>query len=83
MLVFAPFGKDAALIEKVLQRSAVSDSDISDLKELEAAINEDAGAAIITEEVLQNGAIAALAHRARRTATLVGFPDHCFTGSGL
>jgi hypothetical protein len=47
VLVFAPFGKDAALIEQVLTQSAVTISNLSSVQELEGAISEFAGAAII------------------------------------
>jgi len=49
VLVFAPFGKDAALIERVLRESAVVIRTLSNLHELQNEIGEDAGAAIIPE----------------------------------
>ena len=55
VLVFAPFGKDAALIERVLRQSSVNISLVPTLEALASSISEDAGAALITEEVLQNG----------------------------
>lgn len=83
VLVFAPFGKDAVLIERVLRQLTVTIRTYSELKELESAINEDAGAAIITEEVLQNGAIAALALRLALQPRWSDFPIIVFTGNGL
>jgi signal transduction histidine kinase len=83
VLVFAPFGKDAALIERVLRQSAVTIQTLSVLSELEAAISEDAGAAIITEEVLQNGTIAALAQKLSSQPRWSDFPIIVLTGSGL
>jgi signal transduction histidine kinase len=82
VLVFAPFGKDAVLIEKVLRQAAVTIRTLSNLKDLESAISEDAGAAIITEEVLQNGAIPALAQRLALQPRWSDFPIIVLTGSG-
>ena len=83
VLVFAPFGKDASLIERVLRQSAVTICTLPTLHELQAAINEDAGAAIITEEVLQNGAIGSLAQRVAAQPPWSDFPIIVLTGSGI
>src|ERR1700739_4615374 len=83
VLVFAPFGKDASLIEKVLQQSAIENRILPGVPELETAMNEEAGAAIITEEVLQNGTIATLAGRLRAQPPWSDFPILVLTGSGM
>ena len=83
VLVFAPFGKDAALVGRVLCESALTIRALSSLHELEDEIGEDAGAAIITEEVLQNGAIASLAERLATQPTWSDFPILVLTGSGM
>lgn len=83
VIVFAPFGKDAALIESVLAQSAISIRTLPTLRELECAISEHAGAAIITEEVLQNGAISALALKLSTQPPWSDFPMIVLTGSGL
>src|SRR5215469_3663676 len=83
VLVFAPFGKDAALIERVLRQSVVDITAFADLEAFVKAISEDAGAAIITEEVLQNGTIAALANRLSKQPRWSDFPLIVLTGSGL
>src|SRR5215469_17304069 len=83
VLVFAPFGKDATLIERVLRQSAINVTAFTDLEALGGAISEDAGAAIITEEVLQNGAISALAQRLSAQPPWSDFPLLVLTGSGL
>src|SRR5215471_15146062 len=83
VLVFAPFGKDAALVERVLRESALTIRTLSSLHELEEEIREDAGAAVITEEVLQNGAIASLAQRLATQPTWSDFPILVLTGSGM
>jgi signal transduction histidine kinase len=83
VLVFAPFGKDAALIERVLAQSALAICTLATLPQLESAISEQAGAAIITEEVLQNGAISALALKLSAQPPWSDFPIIVLTGSGL
>src|SRR6201981_1362952 len=83
VLVFAPFGKDATLIERVLLQSNIKIRTLPTGDELEAAICEDAGAAIITEEVLQNGTIGALAQRLSAQPPWSDFPIIVLTGSGM
>jgi len=83
VLVFAPFGKDGTLIERVLCQSAVITRVLPSLQSLEAAITEDAGAAIIAEEVLQNGNISALAQRLSAQPPWSDFPIIVLTGSGM
>src|SRR5215831_8673820 len=83
VLVFAPFGKDAALIDRVLRQSSVSTQLLSRFQDLENSISEDAGAAIITEEVLQNGAILALAQRLSAQPPWSDFAIIVLTGSGM
>ena len=83
VLIFAPFGKDAVLIEKVLLHSSVAILTLGTLPELASSIDEEAGAAVITEEVLQNGAIAALAQRLAQQPRWSDFPIIVLTGSGL
>ncbi len=83
VLVFAPFGKDGQLIERVLRQSGVTVRSLVSLPELEAAVREDAGAAVITEEVLQNGAIGTLAQRVSAQPPWSDFPIIVLTGSGL
>lgn len=83
VLVFAPFGKDAALIERVLHQSAVATLVLPNVQGLEAAICEDAGAAILPEEVLQNGTIGVLAQRLSTQPPWSDFPIIVLTGSGM
>jgi len=83
VLIFTPFGKDSSLIERVLHQSAVATRILPTVEELEAAITEDAGAAIITEEVLQNGTISSLAQRLSIQAPWSDFPIFVLTGSGM
>ncbi len=83
VLVFAPFGKDAALIERVLAQSAITICTLPTFQQLEDAISEHAGAAVVTEEVLQNGAISALAQRLSAQPPWSDFPIIVLTGSGF
>lgn len=83
ILVFAPFGKDAALIARVLRQSAMTVYTLDSLEELESAINENSGAAIITEEVLQSGMIGKLAQRISNQPPWSDFAIIVLTGGGL
>jgi len=83
VLVFAPFGKDGVLIERVLLQSGVKVRNLPTLDDLEGAISEDAGAAVITEEVLQNGAIGKLARKLSDQPPWSDFPIIVLTGSGM
>ena len=83
VLIFAPFGKDASLIEKVLAQSAITTHTLTRVQDLEESITENAGAAIVSEEVLQNGAIAALAQRLSAQPPWSDFPIIVLTGSGM
>jgi len=82
VLVYAPFGKDATLIERVLLQSAVNIRAFAELEAFGNAISEDAGAAIITEEVLQNGTISALAQKLSAQPRWSDFPLLVLTGGG-
>ena len=83
VLIFAPFGKDAALIERSLHSPGVTTRILSRLDDLQEAICEEAGVAIIAEEVLQNGTIAALARRLSAQPPWSDFPIIVLTGSGI
>jgi len=83
VLVFAPFGKDATLIERVLLQSGFEVRVLPTLDDLENQISEHAGAAIITEEVLQNGTISRLARKLSTQPPWSDFPIVVLTGSGM
>jgi len=83
VLIFAPFGKDAALIARVLRQSAIAVRALDSLQELASSINENAGAAIITEEILHNGTIVALAQKISAQPPWSDFPIVVLTGGGL
>lgn len=83
VLVFAPFGKDAVLIERVLLQSSIAVNIASTLPDLALCISENVGAAIISEEVLHNGAIPTLAVRLSAQPRWSDFPIIVLTGSGM
>jgi len=83
VLVFAPFGKDAALVERVLRHSSIDVRSFSTIDEFGKSICDDAGAAVITEEVLQNKTIGALAQKISSQPPWSDFPIIVLTGSGL
>jgi len=74
VLVFAPFGKDSVLIEKVLQQSGFAVRVCPDAANFLASVGESAGAAIVTEEVLQSEHIGALAEKLSRQPRWSDFP---------
>lgn len=82
VLIFAPFGKDAVLVERVLGPS-VNVRTFSTIEDFGQAICDDAGAGIITEEVLQSEAIGALAQRISAQPPWSDFPLLVLTGGGL
>ena len=63
VLVFAPFGKDAALVQRVLHQSSINVRSFSTIEDFGNSVSDDAGAAVITEEVLQNKTIGTLAQK--------------------
>ncbi len=83
VLVFAPFGKDSALIEKVLLSYGIAVKLCSDLASLVAAICEEAGAALITEEVLHSSTISAIAQKLSTQPRWSDFPIIVLTGGGM
>ena len=83
VLVFAPFGKDASLVERVLGQSSVNVRSFSTIEDFARSICDDAGAAVITEEVLQNKTIGALAQKISSQPPWSDFPLIVLTGSGL
>ena len=83
VLVFTPFGKDSALIEKVLTSSGIAVDVCSEAASLVTAICEDAGAVIITEEVLQSSAIGSIAEKLSTQPRWSDFPIIVLTGGGM
>ncbi|MDV2983735.1 UNVERIFIED_CONTAM: ATP-binding protein [Methylobacteriaceae bacterium AG10] len=60
VLILAPRGRDAAVVEQVLHRSGIANAVCADVTEWVACLQEGAGTAIVTEEALADGDLAAL-----------------------
>ena len=82
VLVLAPFGKDTALLTKVLGQSGITVLSYQTLEELTVAIGEESGAVILTEENLHDDAIGKLAQKLSVQARWSDLPLIVFTGSG-
>jgi signal transduction histidine kinase len=83
VLILAPFGKDSVLIESVLRQSQIQVRVAANAKDLVASIPEDASAAIISEEALEETCIADLAHRVGSQPAWSDFPIIVLTGGGM
>jgi signal transduction histidine kinase len=83
VLVLAPFGKDGTLIETVLRHSGMDVHGMQSIVEFANAIGEGAGAAVITEEVLQDETIGVLAQRLASQPPWSDFPIIVLTGGGM
>ncbi|WP_238256306.1 PAS domain-containing protein, partial [Methylorubrum podarium] len=60
VLILAPRGRDAAVVEQVLDRSDIANAVCADVTEWVACLQAGAGTAIVTEEALADGDLAAL-----------------------
>lgn len=83
VLIFAPFGKDSTLIERVLQQSGFAVRVCLTAACFVDAVGESAGAAIVTEEVLQSEDIGALADKLSAQPRWSDFPIIVLTGGGI
>lgn len=82
VLVLAPFGKDAALIEKVLCASGMKVRIVLTIADIIAIIPEAAGAAIITEEALHDQNMVGLAQKLAAQPPWSDLPIIVLTGGG-
>lgn len=82
VLVLAPFGKDAALIEKVLSASGMKVRIVSTIDDIVATIPEAAGTVIITEEALHDKSIVSLAQKLAAQPPWSDLPIIVLTGGG-
>jgi signal transduction histidine kinase len=82
VLIFAPFGKDAALIEKILQQSGIAARVSSEPAQVAEGIESGAGAGIITEEALTAQGIDLLAQSIAAQPPWSDFPILVLTGGG-
>ena len=83
VLIFAPFGKDATLVEKLLQQSGISAQIVPNPAELAQNICTGAGAAVITEEALRNSEIDVLGRSLATQEPWSDFPIVVLTGGGI
>ena len=83
VLVFTPFGKDSVLIERVLTSSGIRVDVCGGPDSLVSAIGEEAGAAIITEEVLQSAGIGSIVDKLSAQPRWSDFPIIVLTGGGM
>jgi signal transduction histidine kinase len=83
VLILAPFGKDAPLIERVLGQSGIKACIVGNAREIAAAIPDKAGAAILTEEALDEGMVGELARKLEAQPRWSDFPMLVLTGGGL
>jgi signal transduction histidine kinase len=82
VLIFAPFGKDGVLIEKILQQSGVTARVVAEATTMAEAIETGAGAAIVTEEALSIEAIDLLGQSIAAQPAWSDFPILVLTGGG-
>jgi signal transduction histidine kinase/CheY-like chemotaxis protein len=79
MLVLAPSGRDATLACQVLEQAQISALVCEDVAALTAAIDEGAGAAVLTNEALSPEVIATIAGYLRHQPAWSDFPLLIFT----
>ena len=80
--MLASFGKDGALVASVLQESGFLVEISNSIRSLSNAIAEGAGAAVVTEEVLQNETVGALVQCLAEQPPWSDFPIIVLTGGG-
>ena len=83
VLILATFGKDGNLIEAVLRECKIASVAVATIEELTSAIAVGAGAAIVTEEVLQHESIGILAKLLSEQPPWSDFPIIVLTGGGM
>lgn len=82
VLVLAPFGQDASLMERVLRQSGVKALTVSSARALALAISENAGCAVVSEEVLRDAQIRLLTQELANQPAWSDFPMIVLTGGG-
>lgn len=80
--VLAPFGKDAALVREVLERSGIPVSVVDTGEALARCVNNGAGAAIVAEEALNEQTIELLSNSVAAQPAWSDFPIIVLTGGG-
>jgi signal transduction histidine kinase len=82
VLVLAPFGKDALLVQTVLEHSGIPVGVADAVEGIARHVSEGAGAAIIAEEALTEHAIDCLGHSVAAQPAWSDFPIIVLTGGG-
>ncbi|HLV85571.1 MAG TPA: sensor histidine kinase [Candidatus Sulfotelmatobacter sp.] len=83
VVILAPFGKDCALIGKVLRNSGVEVRSAGDSGCLVDAVPENAGAAVVAEEALVEDDIGNLGRKLKAQPQWSDFPIIVLTGGGM
>jgi signal transduction histidine kinase len=83
VVILAPFGKDAALIEKLLRQSGIPVRVVADANDLISGVPQDAGAAIVAEEALHEQHITRLTQKLEAQPPWSDFPIIVLTGGGM
>src|SRR5690349_8395108 len=83
VLVLAPFGKDAALIEQVLRSSELRARTVRNIADIVEVIPDSGGVAIVAEEALHDQDISAWAQKLAAQPRWSDFPTIVLTGGGL
>jgi signal transduction histidine kinase len=82
VLVLAPFGKDAALVREVLERSGIPVGVVGDVAAIARCVGGGAGAAIVAEESLDEEGIELLGRSVSAQPAWSDFPIIVLTGGG-
>jgi signal transduction histidine kinase len=82
VLVLAPFGKDAALVCEVLERSGIPVGIVDTVGAIARCVNGGAGAAIVAEEALDEESIESLGRSVAGQPAWSDFPIIVLTGGG-
>lgn len=82
VVVLAPFGKDCALIEKLLRQSSMAVRRAKSAAALMAAVPDNAGVAVVSEEALDERDIIALTRKIEMQPRWSDFPIIVLTGGG-
>ncbi len=82
VMVVAPFGKDAMLVREVLERSGIPVGVLHAVSAIARCVGGGAGAAIVAEEALDEGAIECLGRSVAAQPAWSDFPIIVLTGGG-
>jgi signal transduction histidine kinase len=82
VLIFTPFGRDAALIQKEIEAAGLQANICSSIQELTEAITEGAGVALIADEALRPDAVQSLRVALAKQPPWSDFPLVIMTSGG-